>query len=60
MQKPKGRPKKDVEPAAFAVQLQAFRDGSITAQRAADELNISRRSFFYKIRELKENGGSVH
>lgn len=56
MQKPKGRPKKDVEPAAFAVQLQAFRDGSITAQRAADALNISRRSFFRKLKEPPQGG----
>ena len=51
MQKTKGRPKKDVEPAAFAVQLQAFREGSITAKQAADALNISRRSFFRKLKE---------
>lgn len=56
MQKPKGRPKKDMEPAAFAVQVQAFRGGSVTAKQAADALNISRRSFFYKIKECPQSG----
>ena len=51
MQNTKGRPRKDVEPAAFAVQLQAFREGSITAEQAAAALNISRRSFFRRLKE---------
>ena len=51
MQKTKGRPKKDVEPAAFAEQLQAFREKTVTAEQAAAALNISRRSFFRKLKE---------
>lgn len=51
MQKSKGRPRKDVEPAAFAAQLQAFREGTVTAKQAAAALNISRRSFFRRLKE---------
>ena len=49
--KTRGRPPLKPEPAAFAAAVDRFRAGEITAQRAAAELGISRRSLFRKIKE---------
>lgn len=49
----RGRPRKEVNPAAFETEKAAYQAREITAEKAAENLGVGRATFF---RRLKEQG----
>ncbi len=54
MEKKNRRPRIEIDDKAFSVQLEKFRAGEITADKAAAALFISRRTFFRRLKELAQ------